>query len=68
MNRLLVKHRLLDRGMTLVNLAAQIGVPYDRLVKIINGYRGPRPEEVRAIASVLSMRPEELQLGSSGPQ
>lgn len=61
MNRVALKHRLLDRGMTMATLAGRIGVSYDRLVKVVNGYRQPRPEEVRAIASVLSMRPEELQ-------
>ena len=62
MDRLALKHCLLDRGLTLVSLANQIGVSYDRIIKITNGYREPRPEEVRAIATVLSMRPEELQL------
>ena len=62
MDRLAVKHRLLDKGMTLAQLASVTGVPYDRLVKIVNGYREPRPEEVQRIASVLSITPDELMM------
>ena len=66
MGRLALKHCLLDRGLTLVSLANQIGVSYDRIIKITNGYRQPRVEEVRAIASVLSIGPEVLGLESEG--
>ena len=61
MNRLAIKHRLLDRGMTLAALACQIGVPYDRLVKVVNGYRQPRRSEVKRIAKALAMDPAELE-------
>ena len=61
MNRLAIKHRSLDKDLTLAQLASQIGVPYDRLVKVVNGNRQPRPEEIDRIASVLAIPPEELQ-------
>ena len=62
MNRVALKHRLLDRGMTMAVLANRIGTSYDRLVKVVNGYREPRREEIERIAAVLAMKPEELQL------
>lgn len=60
MNRLAIKHALLDHGMTLVVLARTAGLSYDRIVRIVNGYRRPRPEEVRAIADALGMKACEL--------
>ena len=60
MDRLLIKHRLLDLGMTLAELSRAANIPYDRLVKITNGYRAPRPREIDAIAQVLKLPPQEL--------
>lgn len=67
MNRLVIKHRLLDKGMTLAALACRIGVPYDRLVKIVNGYRRPRPEELRRISAALDMKLADLVQPSDSP-
>ena len=61
MNRLLVKHRLLDKGMSLIELARTTRLPYDRVIRILNGYRDPREDEVRAIAGVLGIRTDELK-------
>jgi len=55
MDRLAVKHRLLDRGMTLLQLAGATGLTYDRLVKVVNGYRAPRADELRVIATALDL-------------
>ena len=60
MDRLLIKHILLDRGMTLAELSRTTSIPYDRLVKITNGYRTPRRPEIDAIADVLELSPHEL--------
>ena len=60
MNRLVVKHSLLDRGMTLFDLAAQCGITYDRIIKIVNGYRVPRREEIDLISRALSVSPERV--------
>ena len=55
MDRLLIKHRLLDKGMNLVELSRLTGLAYDRLVRVVNGYRSPRPEEIAAIAEALDL-------------
>ena len=61
MNRIAIKHRLLDRGMTLAKLAARIEMPYDRLIRLVNGYRQPKPEEIDRIAAILVMPAEQLR-------
>ena len=55
MDRIVVKRRLLDMGLTLAELSHQTSIPYDRLIKILGRYRRARPEEVTAIASVLEL-------------
>ena len=61
MNVQAIRIQLIRRDLKLKDLAGLSGIDYDRLQKVLHGYRQPRLEEVRAIASVLSMRPEELQ-------
>jgi hypothetical protein len=41
--------------MTLFELAVKCGLPYDRAVKIVGGYRQPTPREVEAIAAALEV-------------
>jgi transcriptional regulator with XRE-family HTH domain len=55
MDRLKIKHLLLDQGVTLVRLAARAGIPYDRAVKVVNGYRPPTPAELAAMANALGV-------------
>ena len=55
MDRLLIKHRLLDMGMTLAELSRAASIPYDRLVKVLGYYRKIRPEELTAIALALDV-------------
>jgi lambda repressor-like predicted transcriptional regulator len=64
MNRLLVKHRLLDKQMSLVDLSRQIGLPYDRVIRLVNGYRQPKPEEIDLVAKALELSPERLAEGT----
>ena len=40
--------------------SAAAGLTYDRLIKVVNGYRDPRPDEVRRIAVALSVPAEEV--------
>jgi transcriptional regulator with XRE-family HTH domain len=54
-DRLAIKHFLLDQEMTLVRLAARAGMSYDRLIKVVNGYRPPTPSEIAAIADALDV-------------
>lgn len=66
MDRLAVKHRLLDRGLTLAEVARQAGIPYDRLVRLVNGYREARQEELERIAQVLDLSLEALNRDGEG--
>ena len=65
MDRLAVKHRLLDKGLTLVALSTLCDLPYDRLIKIVNGYRPPRTEELNRVAIVLDLSVESLAQGGT---
>ena len=67
MDRLLIKHRLLDKGMTLADLSRAAGIPYDRLVKILCGYRKARTEELAALASVLQVPVQVLETAEPNP-
>ena len=60
MDRLRLKHRLIDESLTLVELARKTSIAYDRLVRIVNGYRTARDEEIEAIARVLGLSPSAL--------
>ena len=64
-DRLRIKHRLLDRGMSLVELARLSGLPYDRLVRVVNGYRPPRQHEIKSIAAALGL--PEPAIEEAGP-
>ena len=55
MDRLLIRHRLLDKGMSLVELSRLTGLAYDRVIRLINGYRRPKAEEAEAIAEALEL-------------
>ncbi len=67
MDRLLIKHRLLDKGMTLAELSRVTDIPYDRLVKIIGWYRTARDEELDVIASVLDVSVDLLTPAEQRP-
>ena len=60
MNRLLIKRRLLDADLRLIDLARSTGLSYDRLIRVVNGYRAPKAEEVRLIASTLGVTPDAI--------
>ena len=55
MNRLLIKRRLLETDQHLIDLSRSTGVPYDRLVRIVNGYRLPKTDEIELIARALNL-------------
>lgn len=60
MNRALIKHRLVDHQLYLIDLARKTEIPYDRLVRIVNGYRKARTEELEAIAAALDVPIESI--------
>ena len=55
-----VRILLIQRGLQLKALSRLTGIDYDRLQKVINGYRAPRPEELTAIATVLGVPLSEI--------
>ena len=61
MNGLLVRHKLIDRNWGLVDLARKTKITYDRLVRILNGYRPARDEEIEAIARALRVSRSDLR-------
>lgn len=66
MDRLRIKKRLLEKNLTLVQLARLAGLNYDRVVRVVNNYRPARDHELRAIADALGVSPARIQ-GRSGP-
>lgn len=60
MNSQKVRIQLIRRNLRLKDLAGLTGIDYDRLQKILHGYRDARPDELRQIACVLEMDPEDL--------
>ena len=55
-----IRIQLIRHNLRLKDLAEMAGMDYDRLQKVLHSYRAPRPEEIKRIASALSMTPEEL--------
>lgn len=67
MNRLAIKHHLLNAGMTLAELSRAASIPYDRMVKILGGYRKVRRDELASIAAVLEVPAGTLLSVTRGP-
>ena len=55
MNTQTIRIRLIELDLKLKDLAGRSGIDYDRLQKILHGYRTARPEEIRAIADALGV-------------
>ena len=66
MDRLQVRHVLLDKGMTLRELAITSGMAYDRLIRVVNGYRPAKDEELEAIADALDLPAESIRGKDTG--
>lgn len=65
MNRRLIKHLLVDHGLTLADLARRADLNYDRIVRIVHGYRKPMIDEVERMAHILGVPPQELRAAES---
>jgi transcriptional regulator with XRE-family HTH domain len=63
MDERVIRIRLIETGLQLKDLSKLTGIDYDRIVKLVNGYRRPRPGEVHAIASALGIPESSLQEG-----
>ncbi len=62
MDRKRLRLALIERDKRLVDLHRSTGIPYNRLVRLANGYYEPSDAEVALIASALGVRPEDLLL------
>ena len=60
MNRKRLRIVLVEQDKRLVDLHRETGIPYNRLVRLANGYSEPRSAEVALIASVLGLQAAEL--------
>ena len=56
-----VRIALIERDQRLVDLHRVTGISYNRLVRMLNGYCEPRPEEVDSIASFFGIPSEKLK-------
>lgn len=55
MNRKRLRISLIEQGKRLVDLHRSTGIPYNRIVRIANGYSTPRAEELCLIAEALHL-------------
>ena len=60
MNRIAIRHRLVDKHMSLIELSRRTGLTYDRLLRVVNGYRCPKKEEIVLIAEILGTTPDQI--------
>ena len=60
MNATRVRLALVEQGRRLVDLHRETGIPYNRLIRITNGYFEARREEIRSIATALGLDESEL--------
>jgi predicted transcriptional regulator len=63
MNEKAVRIRLIELGLQLKDLSRLTKIDYDRLQKVIHGYRPVRPDELRAIATALGLEESESPAG-----
>ena len=60
LNRKVIRIQLIRKELRLKDLAVKAGIEYDRLVKVMDGYRPARPEEVRAISGALELNESDV--------
>jgi predicted transcriptional regulator len=63
MNRKRLRLVLVEQGKRLVDLHRLADIPYNRLIRIVNGYCAPRPEEIDRLARALGMVAGDLMEG-----
>jgi hypothetical protein len=59
-NKKRLRLALVDRGKRLVDIHRSTGIPYNRLVRIANGYCTASPAEIVAMARALDLAPSDL--------
>ena len=60
MNRTRLRVILVEKGKRLVDLHRDAGIPYNRLIRLVNGYCDPRDAEVALIAAALGIQAADL--------
>jgi len=61
MNSKRVKLRMLERDIKAIHLSRRLGVPYDRLIRILGGFRKATRPEAEAIADAIGFNVEDLE-------
>lgn len=61
MNAKLVKLQMVAREMKVIDLSRKLDMPYDRLVRILGGFRKVHLAEARAIADAIGVTVDELE-------
>ncbi len=67
MDRKRLRVILAQQEKRLVDLHRATGIPYNRIIRLANGYCQPRWEELLAIASQLGVPPAALARDVNGP-
>ena len=60
MNHKRLRIALVERDERLVDLHRATQIPYNRLVRLVNGYFPPRSDELQVIANAVGIAVEEL--------
>ena len=56
-----IRIALIKNGQRVVDLHRVTGISYNRLVRVLNGYCEPRPDEIVDISTALGVRVDELE-------
>ncbi len=64
-NGKVIRIQMIQSDLHFKDLAQSTAISYDRLMKVINGYRTPKPGEVKAIAAALGLS-ESTVAGEAG--
>lgn len=67
MNTEAIRIQLVRLHRRVKDLSVQTGIDYDRLQKVLHGYRRARPEEIKAIASALGLRESAISGSGEAP-
>ena len=62
MNVKFVKLHMVERDIKAIDLSRQLNIPYDRLIRVLGGFRKTTRAEAQAIADALGLSVEQMGL------
>ena len=62
MNTKLVKLQMVERDIKAIDLSRRLDIPYDRLIRMLGGFRKASRAEAQAIADAIGLSIEDLGL------